>query len=89
MSGLPNLPKNRLLRHLSPANLRRLMPELEEVRCERGQILMDADNPITAERAGRARAWFDSLRDRLVAAFEALEDEAPADLPRRRCCGDR
>ena len=33
-----------------------------------------------APRADRARAWFDTLRDRLVAAFEALEDAAPADL---------
>jgi coproporphyrinogen III oxidase len=32
------------------------------------------------DRARRARAWFDTLRDRLVAAFEALEDAAPADL---------
>ena len=31
-------------------------------------------------RATRARAWFDTLRDSLVAAFHALEDEAPADL---------
>jgi coproporphyrinogen III oxidase len=32
------------------------------------------------DRSARARAWFDSLRDRIVAAFEQLEDEAPADL---------
>jgi coproporphyrinogen III oxidase len=36
--------------------------------------------PDGAERASRARAWFDTLRDRLVAAFESLEDEAPTDL---------
>ena len=28
----------------------------------------------------RARAWFDSLRDRIVTAFETMEDEAPDDL---------
>ena len=33
-----------------------------------------------ADRPKRARAWFDSLRDSLVAAFEAIEDDAPADL---------
>ena len=32
------------------------------------------------QRADRARAWFDDLRDRLVAAFEALEDAAPDHL---------
>ena len=36
--------------------------------------------PVLDEKSLRARAWFDSLRDRIVAAFERLEDEAPADL---------
>ena len=32
------------------------------------------------DRVRRAAAWFETLRDRLVAAFEALEDEAPSHL---------
>ena len=32
------------------------------------------------DRQVRAKAWFDSLRDRIVAAFNQLEEEAPADL---------
>ena len=31
-------------------------------------------------RREHARVWFEGLRDRICAAFEALEDEAPADL---------
>ena len=37
-------------------------------------------DPVVRERARRCRVWFDELRDRLVAAFEALEVAAPADL---------
>ena len=33
-------------------------------------------DPVVRERARRCRVWFDELRDRLVAAFEALEDAA-------------
>jgi len=32
------------------------------------------------ERKARARAWFETLRDEICAAFERLEDEAPASL---------
>src|SRR6202008_2512804 len=39
------------------------------------------------ERKAQARAWFETLRDDICAAFERLEDEAPAALypgaPRR------
>jgi coproporphyrinogen III oxidase len=35
-----------------------------------------------AARQELARVWFESLRDQICAAFEALEDEAPADLYR-------
>ena len=33
------------------------------------------------EEKARARAWFETLRDRIVAAFEAIEDDLPADAP--------
>ncbi|CCD90690.1 coproporphyrinogen III oxidase [Bradyrhizobium sp. ORS 375] len=32
------------------------------------------------DRKARARAWFENLRDQICAAFERLEDEAPAEL---------
>ena len=42
--------------------------------------VMDLPDPLAKDRAGRARLWFDELRDSLVAAFEQLEDEAPEAL---------
>jgi coproporphyrinogen III oxidase len=36
--------------------------------------------PVLSEKSLRAKAWFESLRDRITAEFERLEDEAPADL---------
>jgi coproporphyrinogen III oxidase len=38
------------------------------------------DSECLQDRKNRAQAWFESLRDRIHAAFEILEDEAPADL---------
>jgi coproporphyrinogen III oxidase len=35
----------------------------------------------TDDRKQRTRLWFETLRDRLVAAFEAVEDALPADAP--------
>ena len=39
-------PRNRLLLALPDRNLRRLMPELEQIRCQRAQILMHADSAL-------------------------------------------
>jgi coproporphyrinogen III oxidase len=33
------------------------------------------------QRKGQAKAWFETLRDRIVAAFEAVEDALPATAP--------
>jgi CRP-like cAMP-binding protein len=46
MNPLPNWPRNRLLLALPSSNLKRLMSELEEIRCQRGQVLMDADSSL-------------------------------------------
>jgi CRP-like cAMP-binding protein len=46
MSGLSNWPRNRLLLALPPSNLKRLMPDLEHIECQRAQVLMDADSSL-------------------------------------------
>jgi CRP-like cAMP-binding protein len=46
MNDVPNWPRNRLLLALSSRNLKQLMPELEHVRCQREQVLMDADSSL-------------------------------------------
>src|ERR1700738_2708374 len=46
MNVLSNWPRNRLLLALPSSNLKRLMPELEHIPCQRGQVLMDADNSL-------------------------------------------
>jgi CRP-like cAMP-binding protein len=46
MSALSNWPRNRLLLALPSRNLKLLMPELEQIPCQRGQVLMDADSSL-------------------------------------------
>jgi CRP-like cAMP-binding protein len=41
-----NWPRNRLLLALPARNLKRLMPELEQIHCDRAQILMNADSAL-------------------------------------------
>src|ERR1700684_823930 len=46
MNDSSNWPGNRLLLALPSRNLKRLMPELEQIRCQRAQVLMDADSAL-------------------------------------------
>ncbi len=39
-------PRNRLLRALPSRNLKRLMPDLEQIRCQRAHVLMNADSAL-------------------------------------------
>jgi len=41
---------------------------------------MTTDASTLDQRKTETRAWFETLRDRIHAGFEALEDQAPADL---------
>jgi CRP-like cAMP-binding protein len=46
MNALSNWPRNRLLLALPSSSLKQLMPELEHIQCQVGQVLMDADSPL-------------------------------------------
>jgi CRP-like cAMP-binding protein len=46
MSASSNWPRNRLLLALPSSDLQRLTPELEQIHCERAQVLMEADSSL-------------------------------------------
>ena len=46
MNASSDWPRNRLLLALPSRNLKRLMPELEDISCHRAQVLMDADSAL-------------------------------------------
>ena len=46
MAAPATWPRNRLLLALPSRNLKRLMPELERIRCAPEQVLLDADNSL-------------------------------------------
>src|ERR1700693_1716404 len=46
MSARSNWPCNRLLLALPSSNLKQLMPELEHIRCQREQVLLDVDSSL-------------------------------------------
>src|SRR5947208_17053526 len=46
MTAPSNWPRNRLLTALPSRHLKRLMPELEYIECQREQILIDADGSL-------------------------------------------
>jgi hypothetical protein len=46
MNRLSDWPRNRLLLALPSRDLRRVMPELEHIRCQRAEVLMDADSSL-------------------------------------------
>jgi CRP-like cAMP-binding protein len=46
MNPSSNWPRNRLLLALPSRDLKRLMPELEHIRCRREQVLIDADSSL-------------------------------------------
>jgi CRP-like cAMP-binding protein len=46
MNDSSNWPRNRLLLALPSRNLKRIMPELEQIRCQRAQVLMNADSAL-------------------------------------------
>jgi CRP-like cAMP-binding protein len=46
MSAISNCPRNRLLLALPSRDFKRLLPQLEQIRCDREQVLVDADSAL-------------------------------------------
>jgi CRP-like cAMP-binding protein len=46
MQNASNWPRNRLLLALPSRDLKRIMPELERIRCQRAEVLMNADSSL-------------------------------------------
>jgi CRP-like cAMP-binding protein len=46
MNASSDWPRNRLLLALPPRDLKLLMPELEHIRCQRGEVLIDAESSL-------------------------------------------
>jgi hypothetical protein len=46
MNDVSNSPRNRLLLALPNRHLKQLMPELEHIRCQRAEVLLDADSSL-------------------------------------------
>jgi CRP-like cAMP-binding protein len=46
MNALSNWPGNRLLLALPSRDLKQLLPQLDQIRCEREQVLLDADSAL-------------------------------------------
>ena len=46
MKGLSNWPRNRLLLGLPARNLKHLLPDLEQIACQRALVLTDSDSPL-------------------------------------------
>ena len=46
VNALSDWPRNRLLLALPARNLKRLLPDLEQICCQRAQVLMDADSSL-------------------------------------------
>ena len=81
MSSLPNWPRNRLLLALPAANLKRLLPQLQPIPCEREAILMDADSVLDA-------VYFpDNGVISVVAVYENGDIMEMANIGREGCTG--